>query len=190
MLIDIILGSKAVWRVLIVLADAPGQGVTKDEIKKITKLGGNSLFNSINLMLRNKLILKSKFGKKTFYKLNLNNKYNKSLIHIIKLEKEDLNNLSLRLSIILREYVRQMTSIININEIYLFGSAVKNSFREDSDIDIAIITEKELTTKERIEIEKINEKAKKRFKKEIQPHFFTEKEFKKSKSLLIEQIHR
>ena len=175
MLIDIILGSKAVWRVLIVLADAPGQGVTKDEIKKITKLGGNSLFNSINLMLRNKLILKSKFGKKTFYKLNLNNKYNKSLIDIIKLEKEDLNNLSLRLSIILREYVRQMTSIININEIYLFGSAVKNSFREDSDIDIAIITEKELTTKERIEIEKINEKAKKRFKKEIQPHFFTEK---------------
>ena len=190
MLVDIVLGSKAVWRVFIVLADAPGQGVTKDEIKKITKLGGNSLFNSIEILLKNKIILKNKFGKKTYYKLNLNNKYNKSLIDIIKLEKEDLNNLSFKLSIILREYVRQLTSIININEIYVFGSAVKNSFREDSDIDIAIITEKELTTKERIEIEKVNEKLKKRFKKEIQPHFFTEEEFKKSKSLLIEQVHR
>ena len=62
MLIDIILGSKAVWRVLIVLADAPGQGVTKDEIKKITKLGGNSLFNSINLMLMGYSVIMARTG--------------------------------------------------------------------------------------------------------------------------------
>ena len=189
MLVDIVLGSKAVWRVLGVLADAPGQGITKEEIKGITKLGGNSLFNSVNVLLYNNLILKHKFGKKTYYKLNLNNKYIKYIIELIKSENADTNKLNPRILIILREYVRQILSLIDC-EIYVFGSVVKSSYREDSDIDVAIITEKEITTKERIEIEKINEKIEKRFKREIQPHFFTKEEFAKSKTTLVEQIHR
>lgn len=190
MLVDIVLGSKAVWRIFSVVAESPGQGVTKDEIRKITKLGGNSLFKSMSLLLHNGLILSVKYGKRTYYKLNLNDKYVKQIIEIIKLEKHDTNNLNPNILIILREYVRQIFSLIDLKETYVFGSVVKSSYREESDIDIAIITEKEISTKERIGIEKVNENIEKRFGREIQAHFFTKDEFAKSKTSLVEQIHR
>jgi len=190
MLVDIALGSKATWRIFSILAEAPGQGITKDEIRKITKLGGNSLFKSMNLMLHNNLILASKHGKLTYYKLNLNNEYANQIIKIIALEKKDTNNLNPSILIILREYVRQVFAVIDLEQAYVFGSAVKSSYREGSDVDIAVITKKEISTKERIEIEKISEQIEKRFGREIQTHFFTKDEFAKSKMSLVEQIHR
>lgn len=190
MLVDIVFGSKAVWRIFSVLAQAPGQGITKEEIRKITKLGGNSLFKSMNVLLQNNLILFSKFGKRSYYKLNLNNNYIKQVIEIINLEKQDVNNLNPKILIILREYARQIFSLIDLSEMYVFGSIVKNSYKEDSDVDVAIITEKHISTKERIEIEKIEEKINNRFDREVQSHFFTKEEFAKSKISLVEQIHR
>lgn len=190
MLVDIVLGSKAVWRIFSVLAEAPGQGVTKNEIREITKLGGNSLFRSINLLLQNNLIIFNKFGKKSYYKLNLNNNYVKQIIEIIALENQDTNKLNPKILIILREYTRQIFDLVDIKEIYAFGSIVKSSYRENSDIDIAVITEKQISTKDRINIEKISEKLEKRFGREIQSHFFNSEEFAKSKISLIEQVHR
>lgn len=190
MLVDIVFGSKAVWRIFSVLAQAPGQGITKEEIRKITKLGGNSLFKSMNILLQNNLILFSKFGKRSYYKLNLNNNYIKQVIEIIALEKHGTNNINSKILIILREYARQIFSLIDLSEMYVFGSIVKNSYREDSDIDIAIITKGNISTKERIGIEKIEEKIEKRFGRKIQSHFFTKEEFAKSKMNLVEQIHR
>lgn len=190
MLVDIVFGSKAVWRIFSVLAQAPGQGITKEEIRKITKLGGNSLFKSVNILLQNNLILFSKFGKRSYYKLNLNNNYIKQVVEIINLEKQDTNNLNPKILIILREYVRQIFSLIDLSEMYVFGSIVKNSYKENSDVDIAIITKENISTKERIEIEKIGEKIEERFGREVQSHFFTKSEFAKSKMSLVEQIHR
>lgn len=190
MLVDIVLGSKAVWRVLSVLAEAPGQGITKEEIKKITKLGGNSIFDSVAVLLKNDMILSGKAGKKTFYRMNMSNKYSRLVSEIIQNERRDLNNMRLKIVTILREYVRQMLDSIDVVAVYVFGSTVKSSYREDSDIDIAIITEKDISAKERIMLEKIGERVEKRFGREIQPHFFTEKEFKKSEGGVVEQIKR
>ena len=50
MLLDICLGSKAVWRILLVLADLPGRGVTREEIRKFTKLGSKSLTDSLKTL--------------------------------------------------------------------------------------------------------------------------------------------
>lgn len=190
MLADIVLGSKAVWRVLSVLAEAPGQGVTKEEIKKITKLGGNSMFESVRILLKSDMIVFEKAGKKTFYRMNMNNKYSRLVSEIIQNERKDLNNMSLKIVTILREYVRQIIDSIDVAAAYVFGSTVKSSYREDSDIDIAVITEKDISAKERIALERIGEKVEKRFGREIQPHFFTEKEFMKSEGGVIEQVKR
>lgn len=189
MLVDIVLGSKAVWRVLTVLAEAPGQGITKEEIRKTTKLGGNSIFDSIIVLLKNDMILSEKAGKKTFYKMNMSNKYSRLVSEIIQNERRDLNNMSLKIAIIIREYVRQIFEMIDVSSVYVFGSIVKGSYREDSDIDIAIITKKDISAKERIMLEKIGERVEKRFGREIQPHFFTEKEFK-GEGGVVEQIKR
>ncbi len=189
MLVDIVLGSKAVWRVLGVLSESPGQGITKEEIKRITKLGGNSIFTSINVLLKNKIITSKKVGKRTYYKINLANKYSRLIVEIISLEREELNNINPKIVTILREFTRLCNDTLNPKEIYVFGSIVKNSYKKYSDIDIAIVVEKELEIKERIKIEKICEKLEKRFGREIQSHLFTEKEFKHPEGL-IEQIYR
>lgn len=190
MLVDIVLGSKAAWRILTVLAEAPGQGVTKEEIRKITKLGGNSLFRSMNILLQNNLVSASKFGKRSYYRLNLSNKYARQIAEIADLEKQDTNNINPRILIILREYARQVFGLAGLDGMYVFGSVVKSSYREDSDVDIAIITEKGISTKERIGIEKNGERIEKRFGREIQAHFFTREEFGKSRTSLVEQVHR
>jgi len=190
MLVDIVLGSKAVWRVLIILAEAPGQGITKEEIKKITKLGGNSIFNAVNILLKNDIITANKVGKKTYYKINLANKYSLIINEIIMHERKDLNNMNQKIVTILREFTRLVNKAINPESIYVFGSIVKGSYTEKSDIDIAIITDRELKTNKIIEMEKINEKLEKRFGREIQTHFFTEKDFRQLKDRLIEQVHR
>lgn len=190
MLVDIVLGSKAVWRVLSVLAEAPGQGITKEEIKKITKLGGNSIFDSVAVLLKSDMIAFEKAGKKTFYRMNMSNKYSRLAAEIIQNERKDLNNMSLKIVTILREYVRQIYDSIDVVAVYVFGSMVKNSYREDSDIDIAIITEKDISAKDRIMLEKTGERVEKRFGREMQPHFFTNKEFRKSESGVAEQIKR
>ncbi len=136
------------------------------------------------------MISYEKAGKKTYYRMNMANKYSRLASEIISNERRDLNNISLKIVTILREYVRQIIASIDVKEMYVFGSIVKGSYREDSDVDIAIISEEELSAKERILLEKIGEKIEKRFGREIQAHFFTEKEFKNSEGGVVEQIKR
>lgn len=190
MLVDIVFGSKAVWRVLSVLAESPGQGITKEEIKKITKLGGDSIFRTINILLKNDIVEGRKVGKRTYYRISMANKYSKLIVEILQNEKRDLNNMNPKIVTILREYTRQINDAINPSSIIVFGSIVKGSYRKDSDIDVAIITEKGLNRKERLEIEKINERLENRFGREIQPHFFKSTEIKNSKEKLVEEIQR
>lgn len=189
MLVDIVLGNKAVWRVLSILAEAPGQGITKEEIKKITKLGGNSLFRSLKILTKNNLVNIKKFGKRNYYGIDLTNKYSKQLIEIISLERKEMNNMNQKIAIILREYLRKIIDLIDVESVYVFGSIVKNSYDEKSDIDIAIITEVSLSTKQKIDLEKINEQIEKRFGREIQIHFFRKEEFN-AKNKLAEQVQR
>lgn len=188
MLIDIVLGSKAIWRMLIILAEAPGQGITKEEIKKITKLGGNSLFKSLRILTKNNIVNIKKFGKRTYYNLNLTNEYSKQIIEIINLERKQMNNMNQKILVILREYLRKIINLIDVDNVYVFGSIVKNSYNEKSDIDIAIITET-LSTKQKINLEKINEEIEKRFGREIQIHSFKKEEFN-TKNKLAEQVQR
>lgn len=192
MLVDIVLGSKAVWRILVVLAQAPGQGITKEEIKKITQLGGNSLFKSMNMLVKNDILNTKKFGKRTYYALNLDNRYSKLIAEVVALERREMNDMNQKIVVILREYIRKIFDTIdagNINKVYVFGSIVKSSYNEKSDIDIAIITEKSLSVKQTINLEKISEKIEKRFGRKIQTHFFTKEEFN-SKNKLAEQVQR
>ena len=166
-----------------------GQGFTKEDIKSITSLGGNSLFNSLNLLVKNDIVNVKKKGKRSYYNLNLANSYSKKIVEIADLERRELNAMDIKITIMLREYVRKIVDLIEVKNIYIFGSIVKNSYSEKSDIDIAIIVNSKLSIKERVELEKVGESIEKRFGREIQQHIFTIEEFE-GKNKLIEQIHR
>ena len=189
MLVDIVLGSKAEWWIIVVLAESPGQGFTKEDIKTITSLSGNSLFNSLNVLVKNDIVNVKKKGKRSYYNLNLANSYSKKIVEIADLERRELNAMDIKITIMLREYVRKIVDLIEVKNIYIFGSIVKNSYNEKSDIDIAIIVNSKLSIKERVELEKVGESIEKRFGREIQQHIFTIEEFE-GKNKLIEQIHR
>ncbi len=42
---------------------------------------------------------------------------------------------------IVKEYKELLLKHLNIDEVYLFGSYARNSFRQDSDIDVAVIVD-------------------------------------------------
>ena len=193
MLLDICLGSKAIWRILIVLSDLPGRGITREEIRKFTKLGSKSVTDSLKTLKEFDIIKAVKESKITYYKLNLTNQFTTQIIELCRLEKENLNNLNFEISIILREFVRMCLDIIEPKKIILFGSIVKTRYKEDSDIDIFILTKEKLKVNEDLMLEHAAERIEKRFKRNIQIHSFSEQEFeklKKSKNLLIHEIIR
>lgn len=193
MLLDICLGSKAIWRILAVLSELPGRGVTREELRKFTRLGSKSLTDSLKTLKAFGVIKAEKQGKMTYYKLSLANRFTMQIIELCNLEKEKLNNLNFEISIILREFVRMCLEVIIPAKIILFGSSVKTRHREDSDIDICIVTEEKTNVDDDLMLQHAADRIEKRFKRSIQIHLFSEQEFeklKKSKSLLADEITR
>jgi len=193
MLLDICFGNKSSWRILLLLSQAPGRGVSRQEIKRFTKLGDNALVRTLYNLELFSIVLKDKIGKKTYYKIDKTNKYSLEVIKFCELEIKDLNNFNFLLSIIIREFTRQLIEIIEIKKLIIFGSTVREQFRKYSDIDVAIITKNKLKTKEELSITEIIDNLEQRFKREIQPHYFTVDEFetkRKRDNALVEEIVR
>lgn len=191
MLLDICLGTKSAWRILSVLAEAPGKAVERKEIQKLTKMGNKMLSKFLIILEKFDIIIVSKIGKKGIYKLNLSNPFTTQIIELIKTEKKELNNQDFTIMVILREFIYKLTNtnIDKIQKITLFGSYAKRTYHEQSDIDLAIVLEERDPGLELL-ITGITANIKNRFKKEIQPHYFTEQEFKNTGNKLVEEIRK
>ncbi len=191
MLLDVCLGTKSAWRILLVLAEAPGKAVERKEIQELTCLGNKVLTKFLLVLERFNLVLSAKVGRTYTYKLNLANPITGKILEVILLEKKELNNPDFAALIILRELVYELTNINleNIQQVILFGSFAKRTHHAGSDIDVAIIV-REKDTNDEILIADAIGRLKARFGKEIQPHFFTEQEFKESRksSTLVQEI--
>lgn len=191
MLLDVCLGTKSSWRILFVLSEAPGKAVSRKEIQKLTKIGNKMLTKFLLVLEKFNLILVNKIGKTHYYKLNLSNAFAEQILELIKLEKLKLNNPNFIILNVLREFVYELTNLDlnNLKKIILFGSYAKRTYHKESDIDLAIILNKKNTDEELL-ITNIISKLNKRFGKEIQPHYYTEKEFEKlrKKNILIKEI--
>ncbi len=193
MLLDICLGTRTAWKVLLVLAEAPGKAVSRKEIQRLTKLGNKVLTKFLLLLEKFDVIIVSKTGRAYNYKLNMANPFTEQLLGIILLEKKKLNNPDFIILNILREFIYELTNINldNLKEVILFGSYAKRTYNEKSDIDVAMVL-KEKNVNEELLITETIDKLAKRFEKEIQPHYYTEKEFEnlKKKDKLVQEILR
>lgn len=191
MLLDVCFGTRTSWKILFVLAEAPGKAVSRKEIRKLTKLGNKAASKFLLLLEKFGIIIPAKIGKAYFYKLDLSNNFTSQILQIIQIEKKMLNNQDFFTLNILREFVYEMTNINleNICHAILFGSYAKRTFNDNSDIDVAIIL-KEKSSNDELLITDLIDKLNKRFKKEIQPHYFITKEFDKPTSKLMAEIVR
>jgi len=190
MLIDIVLGSKAAFRILSVLTKEPDHKYTKEEIKKATKLGGNSIFRTMNILEKNNIITGQKSGRKTYYKINLCNEYSQFITEICQKEREDLNDIDPETATILREYIRQLSDAVEVDSIYVFGSTVKHNDSKNSDLDIALIFKSDPDTDSLMKIREITKKVETRFKRDIDEHIFKEEDFAKMDIPYAEAVHR
>lgn len=181
MLLDICLGTRSAWKILLLLSETPGKMVTRKQIQEHTKIGNKALVKFLLLLEKFDLIQTSKTGRKHFYKLNMQNPYTNAIIDLINVERRQLNAVYFSHLLVLREFVYELTNLDfeNILKIFLFGSVAKHTARIDSDIDLAIVTKGKISPREQLLHIDLIERLKKRFVNEIQVHYFTEEEFEK-----------
>ncbi len=194
MLLDICLGTRSAWKILLLMAETPGKTLTRKQIQEHTRVGNKVLVKFLLLLKKFDLIHESKVGRLYLYKMNMSSPYVPLLLEVIKFEKRQLNNPYFSQLLILREFVYELTNVDfeKTKKLILFGSVAKHTATIDSDIDIALVT-KEKDPKLELEISRVCGKLEKRFKQTIQPHYFTEREFedlKKKKHKLVEEIVR
>jgi len=189
MLLDITLGTRTSWKILLVLSEAPGKAVSRKEIKALTKLGNKVLSKFLLLLECSEVITSNKLGKAYYYKLNMNNKFVEKILELIKLEKYHLNSQDFVILNILRDFVYELTNLNldNLERVILFGSYAKRTYTNNSDVDIAIILKEKSPDYELLVID-ITDRLKKRYKKVIQPHYYTSEEFKEIKNNLVKDI--
>ncbi|MBN2459774.1 nucleotidyltransferase domain-containing protein [Candidatus Woesearchaeota archaeon] len=191
MLLDICLGTRTAWKILFVLGEAPGKAVTRKEIQSLTRLGNKTLVKFLMLLEKCSIIRSEKIGKAYYYKMNMSNQFSLKVLELIKLEKTELNQPDFQALNMLRDFTYELTNVNleNLSKVILFGSYAKRTFSSSSDIDLAIIL-KERNPADELIITEVIGKLGKRYKKEIQPHYYTEKEFEelKKKNKLAKEI--
>lgn len=181
MLLDICLGTRTVWKILLLMSETPGKMLTRKQIRGHTKIGNKVLVKFLLLLEKFDLLQTTKNGRKHYYKLNMHNPYTKSIIELINVERRQLNAVYFSHLLVLREFVYELTNFDfkNIKRIILFGSVAKHTARVDSDIDLAVITKEKTLPQEQLLHTDLIDRLKKRFGNEIQIHYFSDEEFEK-----------
>src|SRR3989338_132253 len=190
MLLDVCLGSRSAWKIVLVLAEAPGKAVSRAEIRALTLMGNKMVDKHVVLLNQFEIIVVNKIGKRKYYKLNLNSIFVPALLELIKLEKEKLESINVAILHVLRELVYEVKNIDknNLIKIALFGSYAKRTYTQNSDVDVALIV-KDRNPAEELLITEIVDRLEKRFGKEIQTHYLTENDFL-SNTKLVNEIRK
>jgi predicted nucleotidyltransferase len=176
--------NKDTIKILALFSVSPGSKFTRNEIKEKTMLNNVPLDNALNILLNNKTLIKEK----RFFSLNFGNKNLKSLLNIVKNEHLRFKEIPLKIYYMLLDISAILSDIRNITKVYLFGSYAKLIYTDKSDVDLAIVLEKE----NRDTINKIKKNIKKierKYDKSLELHFFEKKDMRQ-RDPMIREISR
>jgi len=168
-----------VAKVLTVFSLAPGAKFRRKELKEKTHLNNLNLDKALRILQNSGVIVKEG----NCFKINLNEK-TKTLIGLIKEEYKMLNEIPLKVFFSILDFMERVSFLKDV-EVYLFGSYAKLTFEEGSDIDLAIISDKDLSF-----LEKAALKIEKKYKVKIQLHFFGKDFIKHEEDPLVREILR
>lgn len=188
MLIEPLLGYKSVWRILSLLLETPRRPVSRSELFTFTKLGNAPLSRGLDKLVRSGILIWERRGNKDLYYINESNEYASLLKLMWEKEREGLRNLSYSIKTVLSEFLRSLNDTCSgIEKVILFGSHAKGTASIHSDIDVAVIFEKNLS--QEILVVKAIRKINRQFKVMLQAHYFTVDSFA-VKNKLTEEIRR
>jgi predicted nucleotidyltransferase len=168
-----------ILKLLFIFSLAPGAKFRRKELKEKSRLNNVNLDWALNVLMNSKIILREG----NYFKLNLNEK-TKTLIEIIKSEYKELNEIPLNVVFSILDFTSKIYPIKGV-KVFLFGSYAKLTFKEGSDIDLAIISEKDLG-----HLEKYALKIEKKYGIKIQLHFFGADFMKHKEDPLVREIMR
>lgn len=188
MLLDICLGNKSAWRILLLYGESPGAGFTREDLRKHTRLGNKALTMTLNRLVSFGILNKGKGDfSYTVYKLNKESKYIQDILNLLQMERQDLNHLPYDFGIITREFARKVLDTIDTETIYLFGSVAKGTYRNDSDIDFAVVVNKK-SPKDDMAINEISDTFSGKYKRKIQCFIMTTEQINNKSSNLVAEI--
>lgn len=145
MLLDICLGSKSAWRVLLIYGESPGAGFTREDIRRITSIGNKALSMALKRLVAFGVLERSRERLATpVYRLKRESIYSQELLSMLRKERSELNQLPYSFGIIAREFSREALDSADILGMHIFGSVAKGTYRDDSDIDFAVVVEKRI----------------------------------------------
>lgn len=162
--------NKDVVKILTLFSLSPGSRFNRNQIKEKTIMNNVPLDNALNLLLQTELIKKEK----RLYSFNFDNNYYKKFLDIVSSQYKKLKEIPLKIYFIIIDITYELTPYKCI-ELYLFGSYSKLIYKENSDIDLALLSNKKLN------INRIIAKIEKKYNKNIELHYFNKKEFYKNK---------
>lgn len=171
--------NKDVLEVLTVFSISPGSKFLRKELKEKTKLNNINLDNAINILLNSDLIKKEK----RLLSLNFHNA--KEIIRLISNEYKILRELPLDVYFSIINLLFFLSKLKGTHA-YLFGSYAKLVYKETSDIDILILSDK-ITANEKKEINKLIQKLDSKYGKKIEVHYFGMNFYKNKNDPFVEE---
>ncbi len=185
MVIEVALGYKGSLRILLFLSQSPIKSISRKDIKKYTYLGNEALNTALNRLTLLNILIFEKKRKSEYYYLNMDNNEVNLILEVIKNERRKLKNIPIHVHFIINELLRKLLDKIEtINYFSLFGSYAKGTANTNSDVDIALVYDK--NTKDELIIRNICDELENIFKIKIQVHTFSKDEFKKGNKLIAE----
>jgi len=172
---------KNLAKTILFFSISPGRKHKRKEIKEKLAMNNLPLDESLLQLLNLKIIKKEK----NLYFLDVENLVVEQILNEIK---DKFAGLSLKVQTILIESVSEISKLRGIKNIILFGSYAKLIFTEHSDIDLAVILEKNKKTEKKILA--ISEKISEKYKKNVHINFFDDRELKNKKDSMIKDIRQ
>lgn len=172
--------NKDILEVLTVFSISPGSRFLRKELKERTKLNNINLDNALNILLNSNLIKKEK----RFLSLDFNNV--KPIIDLISQQYKELRDLPLDVYFTIVNIIFLLSKFKGI-DVYLFGSYAKLVYKETSDIDIAIVSDR-ITNNEKKEISNLIQKLESRHGKKMEIHYFGNNFYKNKNDPLVQEI--
>lgn len=163
---------------------SPGSRYTRKELKEKTGLHNKTLDEALTQLTNLHMLTK----KKQLYELIQTDETINNVLQLIQKEQHQLG-VPYQVQLLLTELIEWLSRNENIQNVYLFGSYAKQVQHAQSDVDIALITKRELTKQEKSILQVRKGKIEQKYEKKIELHCFTEAEFKKKDAVLTEIHH-
>ena len=126
-------------KILTVFSLSPGSRLNRKTLQEKTKMNNIILDKTINQLVNFNFLSKDK----NFFLLNFKNKETRDILKIISEDYNKLKQMPLYSYFMILDIFEEISKIKNIGNVYLFGSYSKLIFKENSDIDFALIGAKE-----------------------------------------------